>query len=88
MRPGQTSGPFVSGEHVFIIRLESKRNAGYESFEEVQKKIENEIQLKHRMEEGYDKTVSKVMEQADIPNLEDFINYCVEQAYLRIKAGQ
>lgn len=88
MEPGEISGPVVSGKHVFIIRLENKRQEGYEPFEDVQRKIENEIQLKHRIEEGYDKTVSKVMEQADIPKLEEFINYCVEQAYLRIKANQ
>jgi parvulin-like peptidyl-prolyl isomerase len=88
MEPGKISGPVVSGKHVFIIRLENKRQEGYEPFEDVQRKIENEIQLKHRIEEGYDKTVSRVMEQADIPKLEEFISYCVEQAYLRIKVNQ
>lgn len=88
MALGQVSEPIASGKHVFIIRLESRIDTGYESFEDVQQKIENEIQLKHQMEEGYDKTVSRVMEQADIPNLEEFINHCVEQAYQRIKATQ
>lgn len=88
MVPGQTSEPVVSGEHVFIIRLENKVEAGHEPFEDVQQKIENEIQLKHRFEEGYEKTISKVIEQADIPNLEEFINYCIEQAYRQIKANQ
>jgi len=88
MEPGEISSPIVSGKHVFIIRLENKRQAGYVPFEDVQRKIENEIQLKHRYEQGLEKTISKVMEQADIPNLEDFINYCVEQAYRRIKAKQ
>ena len=88
MAPGQVSEPIVSGKHVFIVRLESRIDTGYESFEDVHQKIENEIQLKHQVEEGYDKTVSMVMEQADIPNIEEFINYCVEQAYQRMKANQ
>jgi parvulin-like peptidyl-prolyl isomerase len=88
MLPGQVAGPFVSAEHVFIIKLKSRKDPGYESFEEVQHMLKSEIEFKHRLEQQYEKTVAKLMEQADIPNLDEFTNYCVEQAYLQIKANQ
>jgi peptidyl-prolyl cis-trans isomerase SurA len=84
LEPGQVAGPIVAEGHVFILRLESKKAAGEMSFAEVQKQIENEVKL-IKKKQRYDKMLDKIIAQADIKNLDQFVDHCTAEAYRRYR---
>ena len=76
----EISEPIKTDGHIFIIQLEDKKEAGSIPFEEVQDEIEADIKsIKRRVE--FEKMYSKLLSQANISNMEGFINYCVELAF-------
>lgn len=87
MEPGKISDPIEVEGHVFIIKLESKTPGGYKSFEEVQDEIEAEVVLERRARQ-YEEMVSKLISQANISNLDEFWEYCIEAAYRRRLSGR
>lgn len=80
MDVNQISEPIETKGHIFIIRLEDKKEAGSIPFEQVQDEIEADIKsIKRRLE--FEKMYSRLLAQANISNMEGFINYCVELAF-------
>ncbi len=83
MEPGDVSGPIEGNGHIFIMKLESKREAGSEPFENVQAQIEAQIQFQRR-KSALDAMIEKLIRQANIADMDTFVNFCVETAYRRI----
>lgn len=80
MAINQISEPIETDGRIFIIQLEGKREAGSIPFDQVQDEIEADIKnIKRRV--GYEKMYSKLLVQANVSNLDGFINYCVELAF-------
>ena len=82
MEAGEVSDPIEADGHIFIMKLESKREASCEAFEEVQGQIEAEIQLQRR-KTALDAMIDRLIRQANIANMDTFANICVETAYRR-----
>jgi peptidyl-prolyl cis-trans isomerase SurA len=84
LEPGQTAGPIEAKNHIFILKLESKRAESYEPFEEVQHKVEMSIKFQ-RQREALDKFTNKLMAQADIGDRNAFLELCLQKAYQQVK---
>jgi hypothetical protein len=87
LQPGKISDPIESEGHVFIIKLEGKTPGGYKSFEEVQDELEAEVIVERRARQ-YEEMVSKLITQANISKLNEFLEYCIETAYRRRLSGR
>jgi peptidyl-prolyl cis-trans isomerase SurA len=83
MEPGDVSGPIEAKGHIFIMKLESKRKADSEPFENVQAQIEAQI-LFQRQKAALDAMIEKLIRQANIADMDTFVNFCIETAYRRI----
>ncbi|MFC1676804.1 peptidylprolyl isomerase [Planctomycetota bacterium] len=77
---GQIAGPIEAGEHIFIMKLEEKTATSSKSFEEVQSEIENRIIVAQQIG-SINKILAKVVEQANLSNKDEFINFCLEKIY-------
>ena len=82
MWPGEVIEAIEAGKHVFIMKLEDKQDASAKPFESVQAEIETEIRFR-RKKAQFDKMIAKLIEQASMPNMEMFVDFCVEAAYRR-----
>jgi parvulin-like peptidyl-prolyl isomerase len=80
VEPNQVTGPIVTRGHVFIMKLEDKQSAGYEPFEKVQDKVQDSILL-DRQNEVVDKINAKLVEQAELGDTDEFIDFCLEEIY-------
>jgi parvulin-like peptidyl-prolyl isomerase len=80
IEPNQVAGPIVTRGHVFIMKLEDKQSAGYEPFEKVQDKVQDSILL-DRQNEVVDKINAKLVEQAELGDTDEFIDFCLEEIY-------
>jgi len=87
MEPGEVAGPVESGGHVFIMKLEEKKKGGVAPFQELQARIELDIQLARR-KSRFDKLIARLMSQANITGLDRFIDVCVEKAWHRWQSGR
>jgi parvulin-like peptidyl-prolyl isomerase len=83
MEPGDVSGPIEAKGHIFIMKLDSKKKAGSEPFENVQAQIEAQIQFQRR-KAALDAMIEKLIRQANIADMDTFVNFCIETAYRRI----
>jgi len=83
MEVGEVSAVIENDGHFFIMKLENKQQAGYKAFEEVQENIEREIQLNRRMYR-YEMLILKLINQANITDMDDFVDFCIEAAYREI----
>ena len=86
MEVGEVTGPVESDGHIFIMKLEAKKKSGVTSFEDLQPKIEKEIQLEWRLERQK-KHFSKLMNRANISGLDRFIDVCVEKVWSQRQMG-
>ncbi len=82
MEVGEVAGPVESDGHIFIMKLEQKRKSGVTSFEDLQARIELDIQLARR-KVRFDRLIGKLMNRANISGLDRFIDVCVEKAWSR-----
>jgi hypothetical protein len=83
MPVGQYVGPVEYKNHVFIVKLEAMQYEKKVPFEDVQQEIEAEVKfIKRKM--LFDKMVTGIAAQANIPNMEGFIDFCVDLAYRKI----
>jgi parvulin-like peptidyl-prolyl isomerase len=80
---GQVSEPTVESGHIFIVKLENKQTASCEPFEKVQQEVEGRLILSRR-QKMVDDMIKKIASQVDLSYAEDFLNYCVEQAYKEV----
>ncbi|MHB0946051.1 MAG: peptidylprolyl isomerase [Sedimentisphaerales bacterium] len=81
---GQVSEPTVAEGHIFIVKLENRQLASCEPFEKVQQEVEARLILSRR-QKMVDDMLKKISAQVDLSYAEDFLNYCVEQAYKEVK---
>ena len=81
---GQVSEPTVAEGHIFIVKLENRQLASCEPFEKVQHEVEARLILSRR-QKMVDDMLKKISSQVDLSYAEDFLNYCVEQAYKEVK---
>ncbi len=80
MNPGQVSDPIETQGHIFIVKLHEKRRGGIEKFEKVQPQLEAELKFQ-RKREKWENMVTELIDQANIEDLEGFIEFCTRQAY-------
>jgi len=84
MKPGDIAGPIGGGDHIFIMKLESKQERNYEPLDKVQKELEAQINLERR-KEAIDKLGESLIQQAQITEKDRFIDFCLERIYQRNK---
>jgi len=80
MKPGDVSGPIVTNEHIFIMKLEEKQIAGYEPFENVQDLVREKI-LSERRNEVIDKLNAEIRREAKLSRTDKFVDFCLEKIY-------
>ncbi len=83
---GAIAGPIETEGHVFIVKLVDKVEEMHKSFEDVQEDIEADIRFRRRVKQ-YNEMVVKLMEKANIANMGNFVEYCVQTAYRRYVLG-
>jgi hypothetical protein len=80
IKPGQIAGPIEAGEHIFIMKLEDKQTKGYNSLEEVQREVKAKI-LSDRWRKAVGELTAKLVQQAALSNMDEFIDFCLERIY-------
>ena len=70
----------ITAEHVFIMKLEEKKIAGYEPFEKVQRQVRNKIIL-DRQNEAVDRVNATLLQQVELSKTDEFIDFCLEKIY-------
>jgi parvulin-like peptidyl-prolyl isomerase len=80
MEPGQVTGLIEVAEHIFIMKLEEKRNKGYEPLEKVQAQVEQKI-IADRRKEAIDKLNDELMQQAALGDTSLFAEVCLDKIY-------
>ncbi len=82
--PGQVIGPINTDEHIFIMKLLEKEKQQAAAFDDVQKEIKRQI-LVERRKQAIDQIVLKLIQQADIANMDEFIDFCLQKIYEKNK---
>ena len=82
MKPDEICEPITTDSHIFIMKLISRKDAGSQPFENVQGRIEKYVRLQ-RQRSKFDKVVAGYIDQANIADMDKFIDYCAETAYQR-----
>jgi len=82
MQPGEVSEPIECEGHIFIVRFDAKQAAVCKTLDEVQPELEAKLKLTRR-KEAIDKLSSQIAEQAAMANLDEFVNFCVEELYIK-----
>lgn len=84
---GEVAGPIVSGQHIFIMKLEEKQIAGYEPFEDVQDLVREKILLDRR-NEVTEKLNAEIRWQAKLNRTDEFLDFCLEKIYRLSNVGR
>ncbi len=82
MEVGEVAGPIESDGHIFVMKLEQKKKGGVTLFEDLQARIEQDIHLARR-KEHFDELISKLIRDARISGLDQFVDACLEKAWRR-----
>jgi hypothetical protein len=80
MEPGEVAGPVEADGHIFIIKLENKQMRSFRSFEDVQYEIERHL-LNERRRRALDRLLAKYLEQAEVGDIDTFIDLVVSKIY-------
>ncbi len=80
MQAGDVAEPIVAGDHVFIMKLESKEASEVEPFEKVQKQVEAEY-IFQRRKRVVDEISNELVRQAAGAEREAFVDFCIWQLY-------
>ncbi len=86
MDPGQIT-IVVTGEHIFLMKVEGKQTEGYEPFEKVQGLVRNKIIL-DRQNEVFRRLNARLLEQAEQSRTDEFIDFCLEKIYKMLNDGR
>ncbi|OQA00180.1 MAG: Foldase protein PrsA 3 precursor [Planctomycetes bacterium ADurb.Bin401] len=86
MNNGDVSEPFTAGGHTFIVKLESKTPDESKSFEQVQNEVEARMQFEKR-KKTVDEMMNKIIAQVDLTYADQFVEYCLEKAYIDYRAN-
>ncbi|OHB50059.1 MAG: hypothetical protein A2Y10_13995 [Planctomycetes bacterium GWF2_41_51] len=87
MNIGDTSEPFTSEKHIFVVKLENKTPAVSQSFEQVQNEVEARMHFEKR-KKTVDEMMNKIIAQVDLTYADQFIEYCLEKAYIDLRATE
>ncbi len=79
---GEVAGPIEVDQHIFIMKVIEKQANDVKPFEEVQKEIENKINLQRR-KDAWGKVSADIIERAGLANNDRFVDYCVKEIYER-----
>jgi parvulin-like peptidyl-prolyl isomerase len=82
MKSDEICEPIATDSHIFIMKLISRKDAGSQPFEDVQGKIEKYVRLQ-RQRNKFDEVVAGFIEQANIADMDRFIDSCTETACQR-----
>jgi len=80
MNIGEVSEPIERDGHIFIMKLEDKKVGSVIAFEDVQTQIEQKL-LMERKRASFQKVMDKVMADAAISGLEEFLMFCLKDIY-------
>jgi parvulin-like peptidyl-prolyl isomerase len=83
--PGQVIGPINTDEHIFIMKLLEKEKQQAAAFEDVQKEIKSQI-LAERRKQAIDEIILKLIQQADVTNMDEFLDFCLWKIYEKNRA--
>ena len=77
---GQVAGPIEMGGHMFIVKLESRQERGYEPFESVQRQVERYL-VSERHNSVIRKIASKYLGEASKGETDEFMDFCLKKIY-------
>ena len=88
IEPGQIAGPIETAafpqsgvaEHIFIMRLEEKRQESVEPFEKVQSHVKAKV-IFDRRKEAVDKLSARLVQQARLGRKNEFVDFCLKKIY-------
>ena len=80
MEIGTIGGPFEKDGHLFVMKLHAKPSVDVASLVAVQKELEATIRLERRTA-AVDKISERIVSQANIPNKDVFIDFCLKRIY-------
>jgi len=83
--PGQIIGPINTDEHIFIMKLLEKQKQQAAAFEDVQKEIKSQIRAERRRQ-AIDQVILKLIQEADITNMDEFVDFCLWKIYEKNRA--
>ena len=81
MKIGEISPPIKAGSHIFIFKLEDKREGGYEPFEKVQNQVKQALLSEQKESEALNKLNDSLMHQMELDETNAFIDFCLEKIY-------
>jgi parvulin-like peptidyl-prolyl isomerase len=80
MEPGDVTRPIITKQNIFIMKLEEKQIAGYETFENVQDLVREKI-LSDRRNEVIDNLNAEIRQEAKFSRTDKFVDFCLEKIY-------
>jgi parvulin-like peptidyl-prolyl isomerase len=80
IEPGQIAGPIDAPGHVFIMKLEEKREKGYKPLAEVQDQVEARIRTNRRLE-ALQELDADIAAQNAAADTDFFLDDCLERLY-------
>jgi parvulin-like peptidyl-prolyl isomerase len=80
MDPNQVTGPLTAKGHLFILRLENKKETVCKTFEEVQDGIDQQFQFEFRKQQ-YEKLINQLVARVDVVQMDGFLDQCITDAY-------
>lgn len=86
MEPGDVTGPIMTKQNIFIMKLEEKQIAGYEPFGNVQDLVREKI-LSDRRNEVIDNLNAEIRQEAKLSRTDKFVDFCLEKIYRISNAG-
>jgi parvulin-like peptidyl-prolyl isomerase len=81
VKNGDVSEPIKTYGHIFIVKLVDRKDAVSKSFDDVQGEVEARMQLekcRKMVSDMMDKTIAQI----DLTYADQFIEYCLEKAYI------
>jgi len=86
IEPGEIAGPIDVPGHAFIMKLEEKREKGYEPLAEVQDRVEARIRTNRRIE-ALQELDADIAAQTAVANTDAFLDDCLERLYRAANAA-
>jgi parvulin-like peptidyl-prolyl isomerase len=81
LKNGDVSEPIKTYGHIFIVKLVDRKDTVSKSFDDVQGEVEARMQLEKRRKMVSD-MMDKTIAQIDLTYADQFIEYCLEKAYI------
>jgi peptidyl-prolyl cis-trans isomerase SurA len=82
MTAGSIKGPIDAGDRLFILRVRSITPAVSRTFEEVEPMLRSQMEIRYKNQK-YNEMVEKVIQRADLVEMERFAEFCAREGYRR-----